>query len=256
MVLVQERAAGVVTLTLNRPEKLNALNWDVLRALEDTLAACAADPEVRCVVLVGAGERAFSAGADLQAVAALTPETAREWIRLGHRVCNRLASLPQPVVAALRGYCLGGGLELALACDFRIAADDARLGLPEVSHGWVPGWGGARRLATLAGPARARLLALLAEPVSAQVAELWGLVHRVVPPETLLREATAFAERLAGYSPEAVRQVKATLLVRGLVLDEAAIEADAAALAAFVAGPRLRETIEAFLHRRNRPPQV
>jgi enoyl-CoA hydratase len=255
MVLVQERTAGIVTLTLHRPEKLNALSWELLHALEDAVRACAADPAVRCVLLTGAGERAFSAGADLEAVAALTPESAREWIRLGHRICNGLVSLPQPVIAALRGYCLGGGLELAVACDFRIAAEDARLGLPEVSRGWTPGWGGARRLATLVGPARARQLALVAEPVSAQVAEAWGLVHRVVPPERLLSEATALAQRLAGFAPAAVREVKAALQVPGLVLDEAAIEADAATLAAFVADPQLREAIEAFLQRRRRPSQ-
>ena len=130
MGLIVDLHGGVATLTLDRPETLNALDWELLRALDATLASCATHPRVRCVVLTGAGERAFCAGVDLQTGAELTAASAREWIRLGHRVCNRLATLPQPVLAAIRGHVLGGGLELALACDLRLLGDDAQVGLP------------------------------------------------------------------------------------------------------------------------------
>lgn len=250
MVLNVGRERGVATLTLNRPEKLNALNWELLDALQQTLDTTAGDPTVRCVVLVGAGERAFSAGADLRELRDLTLETAREWARRGHRLFNRLAMLPQPVVAAIRGYALGGGMEMVLACDLRIAAEDARLGLPEVSRGWLPAWGGLRRLPAIVGAARAREVALLGEPVDAATALAWGLVQRVVPSGRLAEETAALAERLSGLSPGAVRRAKAALAVPGLVVDERTIDEDADLMAGFVAAPGYREQIEAFLSRR------
>lgn len=250
MVLTTGREGSVATLTLNRPDRLNALNWELLRALDEVTSALGQDQSVRCVLLSGAGERAFSAGADLRAGLEFTAGTAREWIRLGHRVFNRLVVLPQPVVAAIRGYALGGGLELALACDFRVAAEDARLAQPEVSRGWLPGWGGLWRLAAIVGPARAREMVLLGEPLGAEMALAWGLVHRVVPPVLLTAEAMALAQRLAGLSPDAVRVAKAVLATPGLVIGEAAIAEDAETLAAFVAGPHYRAEIEAFLNRR------
>jgi enoyl-CoA hydratase len=244
---------GVLTLTLNRPEKRNALDWATLRALEGALAEAAGEDGVRCVVLRGAGERAFCAGADLRAVMELTPETARRWVETGHRVLNTLVALPQPVIAAVRGYALGGGLELALACDIRVLGDDARLGLPEVTRGWTPGWGGPRRLRAIVGPARAAELALIGEPIDAPTARAWGLAQRVVPAGALDERVAELAALLAGRDRDAVRAVK-TLLVRGdapgdgpLLIGEAEIRRDADDLAAFVRGPAFRAAIERFL---------
>jgi len=230
--LIVDLHGGVATLTLDRPETLNALDWELLRALDATLASCATHPRVRCVVLTGAGERAFCAGVDLQTGAELTAASAREWIRLGHRVCNRLATLPQPVLAAIRGHVLGGGLELALACDLRLLGDDAQVGLPLAARGWPPGWGGLRRLQSLVGPARARRLALLAEPIRAPEALTWGLAQWVVPAPFLGQEATGLGQRLAAGEPEAVLRMKGELAAPGLVSDAAAVAADEAALAA------------------------
>lgn len=250
MVLLSSLDRGVLTLTLNRPEKLNALNWDVLRALDTALSGVGSDADVRCVVVAGTGDRAFSAGADLNVDLVGAPDRAKEWIRLGHRVFDRLATIPQPVVAALRGYVLGGGLEMAMACDFRIAAEDVRLGLPEVSRGWTPGWGGLRRLGAIVGPARARELAFLGGPVDAATALQWGLVTRVVPATELAHETSELAARLADLSPHAVGRAKAALVVPGLVIADELVEEDAATLASFVSTPGYRAAVEAFLNRR------
>jgi enoyl-CoA hydratase/carnithine racemase len=223
---------GVATLTIDRPDALNALDWDLLRALEATLGSCATHPRVRCVVLTGAGERAFCGGVDLQTGLEFTADSAREWVRLGHRVCNRLATLPQPVLAAVRGYALGAGLELALACDLRLLGDDAQLGLPVAARGWPPGWGGLRRLQALVGPARARRLALLGEPVRAPEALSWGLAQWVVPAPFLGQEAVGLGQRLAAADPGAMLRMKGALAAPDLVSDAAAVAADEAAHAA------------------------
>ncbi len=247
--LVEVKLDGVLRLTLNRPEKRNALSWELLEALDDALARCAGDPSVRCVAIAGAGDRAFSAGADLRDALSLTPESARRWIALGHQALNRIVDLPQPVIAAVQGFALGGGLELALACDFRILADDAKLGLPEVTRGWTPGWGGVRRAERLLGPARARQLALLGQPIDAPTALAWGLATRVAPALALQETTDAAAQHLAGLAPPAVATLKATL-ASGLRVDPDDVAADEEALAAFVAGPRFREAIDAFLSKR------
>lgn len=178
----------------------------------------------------------------------LTPTTAAEWVSLGHRLLNRLAALPQPVVAAVHGYALGGGLELALACDFRLLADDAQLGLPEVTRGWTAGWGGPQRLQALVGPSRARDLALLGEPIDAVTAQAWGLGRRVDTP-ALADEARSLARRLAQWDVDAVRRTKAMLLTPALVIDEAAVRRDAQDPASFVRGPLFRTAIAEFLAR-------
>ena len=199
----------VATITLNRPDKLNALTLPMLAALDDALSAIDADADVRVAIITGAGPRAFSAGADIVAWSALAPlDMWRTWTRTGQRVMDRLESLRQPTIAALNGLALGGGLELALACDLRIAADHAKLGAPEVGIGTVPGWGMTTRLATIVGPARAKQMLLTGLSIDATRAAAWGVVSEVVPADELAGLATELAVRIAAQSPVAVQIAK------------------------------------------------
>lgn len=242
----------VATLTLDRPEKLNAIDPPILAALERLVRQLDADPQVRVVLLAAAGERAFCVGADIGAWAALEPlEMWRRWIRDGHRVYEAVARLRQPVIAAIQGFAFGGGLELALAADLRIAADTAQFALPEVTIGTVPGWAGTQRLPALIGPARAKWMAFTGERIDAQTAERWGLVQEIVPAANLQARARAVAEQIAANAPLSVQMAKQLIdggLGNGTGL---ALEALAGALAASTADGR--EGIASF--RERRPPQ-
>ena len=199
----------VATITLNRPEKLNALTLPMLAALEEALLTIDADPEVRVVVIKGSGTKAFSAGADVVAWSSLAPlDMWRTWTRTGHRVMERLESLRQPTIAALNGIAYGGGLELALACDLRLAADHVKLAAPEVGLATVPGWGMTTRLATVVGPARAKQMILTGLPVDAERAASWGLVSEVVPAADLDAATNDLAARIAAQAPVAVQVAK------------------------------------------------
>ena len=178
-----ERDGTTLTLTLNRPDKLNAIDGAMLDALHEALAQIERDGTVRAVILTGAG-RAFSAGADIKEWTALAPrEFSRSWGLRGHALFDRLAALPPPVIAALNGIAFGGGLELALCADIRIASEEARLGLPEVTIAALPGWGGTQRLPRLIGAGRAKHMILTGQPIDATKAEAWGLVSEVVAPD-------------------------------------------------------------------------
>jgi enoyl-CoA hydratase/carnithine racemase len=199
----------VATITLNRPEKLNALTLPMLSALDEALLAIDADPDVRVMVIKGSGPKAFSAGADVVAWSSLAPlEMWRTWTRTGHRVMERLESLRQPTIAALNGMAYGGGLELALACDLRLAADHVKLGAPEVGIATVPGWGMTTRLATVVGPARAKQMILTGLPIDAARAAAWGLVSEVVPAGDLDAATDELAARIAAQAPVAVQVAK------------------------------------------------
>src|SRR6266478_2947625 len=167
----------VARIVLHRPEKLNALDPEMLTALETGLSLLEGRSDIRVVTLQATGERAFCVGADINAWTALTPlQMWSEWIRHGHRVFSRLIHLRQPVICAIQGLAFGGGLELALACDIRIASESARFAMPEVTLGTVPGWGGTARLPELVGTGRARQMILSGEPIAAATAERWGLI--------------------------------------------------------------------------------
>ncbi|ROR73162.1 enoyl-CoA hydratase/isomerase family protein [Bogoriella caseilytica] len=199
-------------LTLQREGKLNALSRELLLALEAALTDLESDPAVRVVVLTGAGTRAFSAGADLKEVKGTEPAAFLAANLIGHRVFDRVRHSPLPVIAAINGLAAGGGLELALACDLRLAVTDARLGLPEVTVGVVPGWGGTWRLAEAVGAARARELILTGELIEADAAARLGLVSDVLPDgEALRRRAQGLGERMAGHSAEALARAKVLL---------------------------------------------
>jgi enoyl-CoA hydratase len=199
----------IATITLDRPEKLNAVTPEMLEGLEAALASLEADDAIRVVVLTGSGDRAFCAGADINAWASLAPiDMWRTWVRSGHRVMDRLEGLRQPTIAALNGIAYGGGLELALACDLRIAADTVKVAAPEVGIGTIPGWGMTTRLAVVAGPARAKQMILSGEPVDALRAEAWGVLSEVVPAAELQDAVRRTAERIAAQAPVAVQVAK------------------------------------------------
>jgi enoyl-CoA hydratase len=201
-----ETADGIRTLTVNRPDKLNALNSEVLAELEVSIAEAAADASLRCVILTGAGEKSFIAGADIGELAKLGPVAGRDHARRGQAILDRVERLDVPTIAAINGYAYGGGLELAMACTLRVAAENARMGLPETSLGIIPGYGGTQRLARLVGRARALELVLTAEKgVTASEAHRIGLVNQVVPAGTAHTAAVAIARKIAANGPVAVR---------------------------------------------------
>jgi enoyl-CoA hydratase len=210
--LVQsERRGEVALLTLSRPEQLNALSSRMLGALAARVAEVAADPALRAVIVTGSG-RAFAAGADIAEMQRMTAQEALAFSRLGHDTFAALEALPVPVIAAVNGFALGGGLELALACDWIYAARRARLGQPEVNLALIPGFGGTSRLPRRVGPGWARELVLTGEPVGAETAERIGLVNRVFEDEAALLEgALATAQALAKKGPLALARAKRVL---------------------------------------------
>lgn len=207
-----ERREGVALLTLNRPDQLNALSSRMLAALGGRIGELAADPELRAVVVTGAG-RAFAAGADIAEMQRMTPLEAGAFSRLGHDTFAALEALPLPVIAAVNGFALGGGLELALACDWIYASRRARLGQPEVNLGLIPGFGGTSRLPRRVGPAWASELVMSGEPIASELAERIGLVNRVFEDEAALLDAALAAGRtLAKKGPLALALAKRVLL--------------------------------------------
>jgi methylglutaconyl-CoA hydratase len=201
---------GVGVITLNRPHALNAMNVDLLEALDELLVRVDADRSIRAVVLNAAGDKAFCVGADLKGRAQEYESDSADdpLAALVRRVFTRVENLRQPVIAALHGYALGGGLELALACDIRIAAEGARLGFPEAKVGSMPGAGGTQRLPRIIGPARAKELMFTCERIEAAEAHAIGLVNRVVPDEILLDEAIGMARTIAKQAPLSLARIK------------------------------------------------
>jgi enoyl-CoA hydratase len=205
-----EREDGVVVLTIDRPEALNALDVATLTELRDRLLELRDDADARVIVLTGAGDRAFAAGADIKYMSGLSVEEAKEWGELGQNVGQLLETIPKPTIAAVNGYALGGGCELALACDIRYAASTARLGQPEVNLGIIPGWGGTQRLARVCGVGIAKELILSGRPVDAEEALRIGLVNAVFEPGELMEKTLEAARGLTAKGPLALAAAKAS----------------------------------------------
>src|SRR4029077_9694399 len=221
---------AIARITLDRPEKLNALDPEMLAALEDAVTQAEQSRQVRVIVLAAAGEKAFCVGADILAWTALSPLGMwSEWVRRGHRIFDRVERAKQPVICAIQGLAYGGGLELALACDLRLVSDTARLAMPEVKLGTVPGWGGTARLSKVIGSARAKQMIFSGEPIAAEVAERWGLANEIVPAASLGDRVAALAGKIADNAPVAVQTAKQ------LIADStsATLESLAAAVNAF-----------------------
>lgn len=204
-----ERDGRVVVVTIDRQEAMNALDVATLEELRDRLRELAEDTEARIVVLTGAGERAFVAGADIKYMSSLGVNEAKEWGELGHNVGQLLETMRKPTIAAINGFALGGGCELALACDLRYAASTAKLGQPEINLGIIPGWGGTQRLARATTIAFAKELILTGRTVGAEEAERRGLVNAVFEPGELMAKTLEVAQLLASKSPVALAAAKA-----------------------------------------------
>ncbi|AMV70837.1 enoyl-CoA hydratase-related protein [Desulfuromonas carbonis] len=251
--LLVECRDGVAEVTLNRPEVRNALNEATLRELGEVFTALAEDSEVRAVILTGAGDRAFAAGGDIAAVVDFSPLQARDFARLAQEVLDRVEQCSKPVIAAINGFAVGGGCELAMACDLRLAAENARFGQPEINLGILAGWAGTQRLPRLVGKGRALELLLTGELIDAEEAWRIGLVNRVVPAAELLATARELARNLAAKAPVAAQLTKAAVH-NGLEMDScraAGYEADLFALC--FATPEQKEGMRAFLEKR--PPR-
>ena len=203
-----DREAGVATITIDRPDQLNALNTETLEALEEALTAA---EDARALVLTGAGEKAFAAGADIKYMAELSVAEAQAYAELGHRVTDAIEAFPAPVIAAVNGYAFGGGCELALACDLRVASERALVGQTEIDLGIVPGWGGTQRLSRLVGDELARRLVFFGERVDAQDAHQHGLVGEVVAHNQLDDHVARMAAELATKPKHALQAAKEAL---------------------------------------------
>ncbi len=191
-------------LTLNRPEARNAFNEELLLALEAAVQEAGADPAVRALIITGTGEKAFCAGADIRQMQGMDPDHGREWALLGHRVFEKVANVPKPVIAAINGVAVGGGCELALACDFRLADEHARLGQPEILLGMIPGWAGTQRLPRLVGIAVAKDLVFTGRLIDVAEAKSIGLVDRIAPNGTVYQMALKYAATFLDLPPLAV----------------------------------------------------
>ena len=224
--LLYEVSEGALTLTLNRPEKLNCINWAMIGRLENCLDRAAREPGVRVLLLRGSGGRSFSTGGDLKEFRALSREEAARWIRIGNSLFDRIESMPIPTLAVIEGYAYGGGLELALSCDLRLAVSEALFSTPELQHGWIPGWGGLTRLPRAVGEARAREMMYLGQPMGAEEAGRFGLVNWVVSREDLEDRLRAIVEKLKALDRESFGWAKAALNDPGRALARGSVEFD------------------------------
>lgn len=203
--ILTEQTGFVFKITINRPDKLNALNKATIQELSEALDVAVSDDSVRVLLITGSGEKAFVAGADISEFAHFSMEEGQKLAQNGQDILfDKIERLAKPVLAAVNGFALGGGLELAMACHIRIASDNAKLGLPEVSLGVIPGYGGTQRLPLLIGRGRANQLIFSAEMISAETAAAWGLVNKTVPQPELLQECNTLADKIARNSPSAI----------------------------------------------------
>jgi enoyl-CoA hydratase len=237
------RDGGVAVVTIDRQDALNALNVETLTELRDRLKEVAEDAEIRAVVLTGAGEKAFVAGADIKYMSSLEPGQAKEWGALGHAAANLLEQMPKPTIAAINGFALGGGCELALACDLRYASERAKLGQPEINLGIVPGWGGTQRLARVCGVGVAKDLIFTGRTIDAETAYRVGLVNRVVDP--VLDAAVETARELGSKSPVALALAK-----RLVNMSPGALDREADEFGDLFASEDAKEGLAAFVEKR------
>jgi enoyl-CoA hydratase len=251
LILLEVDAAGIALVTINRPEKLNALSGAVIAELRDVFERIAGDPAIRAAILTGAGAKAFVAGADIGELAVLAPVGARDYALRGQQACRAIETCGKPVVAAVNGFALGGGMELAMACTVRFASENARFGQPEVKLGIVPGYGGTQRLPRLVGRGRALEMLLSGEPVSAAEAYRIGLANAVVPAAALLDHSRAWLAKVLANGPVAAR-----LLLEAVDLGfdtglEQGLQFEAAAFGLCAATEDRLEGRRAFLEKRS-----
>jgi enoyl-CoA hydratase len=243
-------SSRIAVVTVNRPQVLNALNAATLDALRRAIIALAADDEVRVVIITGAGEKAFVAGADINELAADQPDGARNRARGGQHVFDLIERMGKPVIAAVNGYALGGGCELAMACSLRIAASHAKFGQPEIALGLIPGYGGTQRLQRLVGRGKALELLLTGAPIDADEALRLGLVNRVVPGADLMTEVRKLADKLAASAPVAMKYILDAVAAGADMSLGDALAHEATLFGLVAATDDMREGTRAFLEKR------
>ena len=248
--VIYEKSEGIAIITINRPDALNALNAETIDEILQCLEDIAKDDNVRAVILTGAGPKAFCAGADIKAMKGMTALDARKLSQMGYKLCKAIENLEKPVIAAINGYALGGGLEVAMACDLRIASEKARMGQTEINIGLIPGWGGTQRLPRLVGKTLAKEMVFTGKMIDAQTAYQRGLVNEVVPPEQLMDAAKEMAKELASKAPVALKLSK-MLINHGLETDlDTALVLEREAFGVVASTEDLQEGVSAFLEKR------
>jgi enoyl-CoA hydratase len=248
--ILYEKSEDIATITINRPEALNAFNADVINEILQALEDVKADENVRVVVLTGAGEKAFSAGADIKAMKGMNALKARELSQMGEKLCTALENLEKPVIAAINGYALGGGLEVAMACDIRIASENARMGQTEINIGLIPGWGGTQRLTRLIGATKAKELIFTGKMIDAKTAEQLGLVNMVVPQDKFRETVHQFALELAQKAPVALKVAKALINKGAEISLDAALALEREGFGVVASTEDLQEGVSAFIEKR------
>jgi enoyl-CoA hydratase len=248
--LIYEKRDGIAYITFNRPKVLNALNRKTIEELRDALIDARDDSAVRVVILTGAGEKSFVAGADISELATRTPVDGKEFSLFGQSVFRLLETMGKPSICAINGFALGGGCEMALACAIRIASKTAKLGQPEVKLGIIPGYGGSQRLARLCGKGAAHELCLTGEMITAEEAQRIGLVNRIYEPAELLPAAEAMAKKIIANAPVAVKYTMEAI-ERGIEMpQEEGLFLEASLFGLSCATEDMREGTKAFLEKR------
>ena len=245
-----ERQGAVAVLVVDRPKALNAINRQVLNELSEHVYALEADRDVRVVLLCGGGEKAFVAGADIAEMAEMMGEESADFARFGAAVFAQLEALPQPVIAVVQGFALGGGFELALACDFILASEKAKFGLPETALAVIPGFGGTQRLGRITGGNTARYWLLSGDMFSAEAAEKAGVVQQVLAPEALMPAALALAQKIASRGPLALAAAKRVAYQGAALPLDQAVELESEAFGQCFDTEDQKEGMAAFLARR------
>jgi enoyl-CoA hydratase len=248
--IIYEKSEGIATITLNRPEALNAFSREVVEEILQALEDVRNDENVRVVVLTGAGEKAFSAGADIKSMIGMTVLKARELSLMGEKLCSALENLEKPVIAALNGYALGGGLEVAMSCDLRIASENARMGQTEINIGLIPGWGGTQRLTRLIGRTKAKELVFTGRMIDAKTAEQLGIINMAVPQDKFKDTVRQFALELASKAPVAVRVAKAVINKGADMSLDSALALEREGFGVVASTDDLKEGVSAFTEKR------
>jgi enoyl-CoA hydratase len=248
--IIYEKNEGIATITLNRPEALNAFSKELVEEILQALEDIRNDENIRVVILTGAGEKAFSAGADIKTMKGMNALKARELSLMGEKLCYTLENLEKPVIAAINGYALGGGLEVAMACDIRIASENARLGQTEINIGLIPGWGGTQRLTRLAGKTKTKELVFTGKLIDAKTAEQLGILNMVVPAEKFKETIRQFATELAQKAPIAIKVAK-VLINKGADIGlDAALALEREGFGVVASTEDLQEGVAAFTEKR------
>jgi len=248
--VIYEKSEGIAIITLNRPEVLNTFSKELIDEVLQVLEDVKNDESVRVVVLTGAGEKAFSAGADIKAMKGMNALRARELSLMGEKLCGSLENLQKPVIAAINGYAVGGGLEVAMACDFRIASENARMGQTEINIGFIPGWGGTQRLTRLVGKTKAKELVFTGKMIDAETAEQLGILNAVVQADKFKETVRQYAAELAAKAPVALRVAKALINKGADISLDSALALEREGFSAVASTEDLQEGVAAFTEKR------